>query len=122
MKENREFARLDLNVKVDWKKISETSEPKQEFSDKSKNISAGGLCLVVYEKLNIGEKVQIELELPSKKVIQAEGIVVWISEYEISGREEETIYDIGVEFVKISKKERDEINKFVFASFDTKKE
>ena len=121
MKDKREFARLDLNVKVDWKKISETPEPKQEFSDKTKNISAGGLCLVVYEKLNVGEKMQIEMELPSKKVIKAEGKVVWISEYEISGREEETIYDIGVEFVKISKKERDEINKFVFASFDTKK-
>ena len=51
MKDKREFARLDLNVKVDWKKISETPEPKQEFSDKTKNISAGGLCLVVYEKL-----------------------------------------------------------------------
>ena len=122
MKENREFARLDLNVKVDWKKINETTKPKQEFSDKTKNISAGGLCLVVYEKLNIGEKVQIEMELPSKEVINAEGKVVWISEYEISGREEETIYDIGVEFVKISQKERDEINKFVFASFDIKKE
>lgn len=120
MKDKREFARLDLNVKVDWKKISETTEPKQEFSDETKNISAGGLCLVVYEKLSIGEKVQIEMELPSKEVIKAEGKVVWISEYEISGREEETIYDIGVEFVKISQKERDEINKFVFASFDTK--
>ena len=122
MEEKREFARLDLNVKVDWKKISETSEPKQEYSDKTKNISAGGLCLVVYEKLNVGEKLQIEMELPSKKVINAEGKVVWISEYEILGREEEKIYDIGVEFMKISKEEREEINKFVFASLGTKKE
>lgn len=122
MEEKREFARLDLNVKVDWKKISETYEPKQEYSDKTKNISAGGLCLVVYEKLNVGEKLQIEMELPSKKVINAEGKVVWISEYEILGREEEKIYDIGVEFMKISKEEREEINKFVFASLGTKKE
>jgi c-di-GMP-binding flagellar brake protein YcgR len=36
--------------------------------------------------------------------------------------EEKPVYDIGVEFVKISQKEREEINKFVFASFGTKKE
>ncbi|NIM90680.1 MAG: hypothetical protein GTO17_06990 [Candidatus Aminicenantes bacterium] len=120
MEEKREFARLDLNVRVDWKRITETPAPEQEFSDKTKNISAGGICLVVYEKMEVGEKMQIEMELPSKKVIKAEGKVVWVSEYEISGREEETVYDIGVEFVKISQEERDEINQFVFASFGTK--
>jgi c-di-GMP-binding flagellar brake protein YcgR len=122
MKEKREFARLDLNVKVDWKRTLVTSEPGQEFSDKTKNISAGGLCLVVYEKLDIGEILEIEMVLPSKETIRAEGKVVWISEYEIEGEEEETIYDIGVQFVKISDKEREEISKFVFASFDAKKE
>ena len=122
MKEKREFARLDLNVKVDWKRTLATSEPEQEFSDKTKNISAGGLCLVVYEKLDIGEILEIELELPSKETIKAEGKVVWISEYEIEGEEEETIYDIGVQFVKISDEEREEISQFVFASFDAKKE
>jgi c-di-GMP-binding flagellar brake protein YcgR len=121
MKEKREFVRLDLNVKVDWKKITETPEAKQEFSDKTKNISVGGLCLVANEKLNIGETLQISMELPSEKVINAIGKVVWISEYEILDLEEETIYDIGVEFIGISKKEREEINKFVFASFGTKK-
>jgi len=122
MKEKREFVRLDLNVKVDWKKISDTPEVEQEFSDKTKNISVGGICLVAYEKLNIGETLQISMELPSEKVINAIGKVIWISEYEIIDREEETIYDIGVEFIGISKKEREEINKFVFASFGRKKE
>jgi len=122
MKDKREFARLDLNVKVDWKRTSATSEPGQEFSDETKNISAGGLCLVVYEKLDVGEILQIEMELPSKEIINAEGKIVWISEYEIEGEEEEKIYDIGVQFVKISEQEKEEISKFVFASFDTKKE
>ena len=122
MKEKREFVRLNLNVKVDWKKISETPEAKQEFSHKTKNISVGGICLVANEKVNIGETLQINMELPSEKVINAIGKVVWISEYEILDREEETIYDIGIEFVEINKKEREEINKFMFASFGTKKE
>jgi len=121
MKEKRQFVRLDLNVKVDWKRISQTSEPAAEFTDRTKNISAGGLCLVVNEKLDVGEEMQIALELPSRQMINAIGIVRWINEYEIFGREHEKIYDVGVEFVNINKKEREEINKFVFASFGPEK-
>jgi c-di-GMP-binding flagellar brake protein YcgR len=122
MEEKREFVRLDLNVKVDWKRIGETSGPTAEFTNETKNISAGGICLVVNEKLGAGEELQIGMELPSGKIIDVKGRVVWISEYEIFGREHEKIYDVGIEFMNISKKEREEINEFVLASFSSKKE
>lgn len=122
MEEKREFVRLDMNVKVDWKRIGETSGPTAEFTNETKNISAGGICLVVNEKLGAGEELQIGMELPSGKIIDVKGRVVWISEYEIFGREHEKIYDVGIEFMNISKKEREEINEFVLASFSSKKE
>jgi len=122
MKEKREYVRLDLNVKVDWKKIGETSDPSDEFTDKTKNISVGGLCLIVNEKLNVGDKLQIGLELPSKKIINTEGRVMWINEYEIFGKEEEQFYDVGIEFMKTSKDEREEIKEFVLTSYSTEEE
>jgi len=122
MEEKREFVRLDMNVKVDWKRIGETFGPTAEFTNETKNISAGGICLVVNEKLGAGEELQIGMELPSGKIIDVKGRVVWISEYEIFGREHEKIYDVGIEFMNISKKEREEINEFVLASFSSKKE
>jgi len=122
MEEKREFVRLDLNVKVDWKRIGATSEPTAEFTNETKNISAGGLCLVVNEKLEAGEELQIGMELPSGEIIDVKGRVVWVSEYEIFGREQEKIYDVGIQFMNISKKERKEINEFVLASFSSKKE
>jgi c-di-GMP-binding flagellar brake protein YcgR len=115
MKERREFVRLDMNVKVDWKQIYEASDITIEASDKTKNISAGGICLVVYEKLKKGDKLNIDMELPSRKIINARGKIVWINEYEIFGRELEKVYDMGVEFTQIRNEEREEINKFVFA-------
>jgi c-di-GMP-binding flagellar brake protein YcgR len=122
MKEKREYVRLDLNVRVDWKKISETSDPAEEFTDKTKNISVGGLCLIVNEKLNVGDSLQIALELPSKKIIDMEGRVMWINEYEIFGKEEEQFYDVGIEFMNISKDEREEIKEFVLTSYSTEEE
>lgn len=121
MEEKREFIRQDLNVKVDLKKIIETSIVLGEFSDVSKNISAGGLCLVVSEKLKIGDKLQIGMELPSKK-INAKGRVIWISELEINGRGYEEVYNLGVEFTEICDEDREEINKLVLEYLHAKEE
>jgi len=115
MKERREFVRLDMNVKVDWRQIFEAPEIRIETTDKTKNISAGGICLVVNEKLKKGDKLNIDMELPSRKIINARGKIVWINEYEIMGRELQRVYDMGIEFTEIRNEERDEINKFVFA-------
>jgi c-di-GMP-binding flagellar brake protein YcgR len=109
----REFARLKLNVRVNWKKINDTSDFIGEFPDATRDISAGGFCLNMDERLQIGDQLQTRMELPSKKIIKAKAKVVWIREFEITGRGDKKTYDTGIEFTEIRDEDREEINKFV---------
>jgi c-di-GMP-binding flagellar brake protein YcgR len=115
----REFVRLRLNVRVDWKKIIDKSDVVGKFPDTTRDISAGGLCLNMDEELAIGDRLQIRMELPSKKIIDAQGKVVWIKEFGIDSRGEKRTYDTGIEFTAIRDEDREEINKFVLSSQTT---
>jgi c-di-GMP-binding flagellar brake protein YcgR len=120
MKEKREYVRLDLNLRVDWKKIMETSDIIAEFPDVTSNISTGGLCLIMDDRIKIGDKLQVRIELPSKKIINAQGRVTWISEYEITGRANKKMYYTGIEFTEIYDVYLEELNKFVLTSMSSK--
>lgn len=118
----REFVRLNLNVRVNWKRIDERADVIGVFPDATRNISAGGFCLNMDERLEIGDRLQIRMELPSEKIIHAKGKVVWISEFEITGRGDKKTYDTGIVFTEIGNEDREEINKFVLTSLPSKKE
>jgi Tfp pilus assembly protein PilZ len=74
------------------------------------------------EELQIGNKLRIRMELPSRKIINAQGKVVWINESQIDSREEKKTYDMGIEFIAIRDEDREEINKLVLTSLPSKKE
>ena len=120
MRENREFVRLDMNLKVDWRKIMETSNDIVEFPDVTANISAGGLCLIMHERMNIRDELKIRIELPSKKIIFAQGMVSWISEFEISEKEGKSIYYTGIEFTEIHGEFQEVISEFVRTNMPSK--
>jgi len=122
MGKKRDFVRLNLNVRVDWKKIIETSDFVGEFPDATRNISAGGLCLSMDERLQIGDKLQLRMKLPSEKIINAQGRVVWIREFEINSREYKKTFDTGIEFTEIRDEDREKINKFVLTYLPSKQE
>jgi c-di-GMP-binding flagellar brake protein YcgR len=120
MEERRRFVRLDMNVVVKWEKITEDSNQIVGDTDITKNISVGGICLIAYERLEVGDKLRLEIELPTKKTVSAKGRVVWINEFEVIGRGLEKRYDVGVEFIDIRDEDREEINKFVFTFLHVK--
>jgi len=122
MKEKRERARLDMNLRVDWRKATETSNIILEHPDVTKNISAGGLCLIMDEKIRIGDRLQIRMELPSKKNINAKAKVLWISELEIKCLEDKKMYYTGIEFTGIEDEHKEELNKVVFKHLLSKHE
>jgi c-di-GMP-binding flagellar brake protein YcgR len=109
--ERRKFVRLDLNTMVEWEKL-DSAEPSGEFV--SKNISSGGICLIVNDTINIGDKLKLKISLPTLKKINSNGKVVWVEDFEIVGERREKRYEAGIEFFGISDEDREEINKFVF--------
>ena len=73
----------------------------------AKNISAGGLRTTTDTRLDIGSKLNMEVNIPrSLRPYYAQGEVVWLKEAEGSGDKN---FDMGVKFLRIiSKNDLDE--------------
>ncbi|MBU1122465.1 MAG: PilZ domain-containing protein [Candidatus Omnitrophota bacterium] len=117
MDERRKFIRLNANVVVQWKKVDKENAAIGDTAV-SKNVSVGGISLILYdEKLEIGDIINLEIQLPQEENVFAKGKVVWINEFEIMGQVNKKRYDVGVEFVDIKELDSNRIKKYVFTFF-----
>lgn len=110
IQERRRFVRLDASVEIFY-----SLEANQDaVSCLSKNISAGGICLIVYEPLNAGDTLSLRIYLPDDKpFVVARGKVAWIKTFKIAGEKER--YDAGLEFTEINQGDRKRIDNYVFS-------
>ncbi len=97
-----------MSVGVTWKKQEPTNAAALNDIDATKNIGAGGLCLVMDEAFRPGDRLQMSLTLPTGKTCQGTGKVVWVS------RSGDT-FDTGVVFEEAKRGDWAEIKKFVAA-------
>lgn len=98
MDEKRRSARLEQELPIRQKVQNSDSIE----SVKAKDISTGGLRIATDSPLNIGTKLNIELQLTgSSSPYYAIGEVVWYREKEQST---ENKFDIGIRFVRIVSK------------------
>ncbi len=98
--EKRKFTRLPLNVKVEYEVLK--GSPLRAEENRSKNVSTGGICLVVPEKINIGALLRLKLSLQDEVNFNiVEGKVVWVDEFSVNDYK---AYDCGIEFVVKIKK------------------
>lgn len=78
----------------------------------TENIGAGGVRVVISEKLDIFSTVSIELYL-EEKVIASQGRIVWVVDKPTEAIDEPDTYDTGIEFCEITSKDRNIISDFV---------
>jgi c-di-GMP-binding flagellar brake protein YcgR len=71
------------------------------------NLSLGGVRIFSDERLDIGQEVDLDFFLPSGAAIEARARVVWIKELPPGSK---GVYDVGLEFVKLSKRAREELS------------
>jgi len=111
--ERRKFVRLDRLVDIVYRKHQTLEKEKLTLS---RNISIGGICLVVYEKLKESQLLELDLCIPEEKIpIKALGKVVWVHEYIIGNVSKDRRYDVGIEFIEISDEDVNKVNKYVFS-------
>lgn len=111
--ESRKFHRLLLQI--DIKHTRKTGE--NSHHSKTKNISVGGICITTHTTpLKVDDILLLEFSLPgNKEVISAEGRVVWNKKYITGGV---TLYDNGIEFLKMNKKFKTMIEDFSIGSIN----
>ena len=106
MPENRQRFRLNKNLLVSYQKIDDY----MRSPSKSKDISAGGMCLPVFHRLEVGTTLKIWLDLKDNKgTIAAIGEVVWINRRNNA----ECPYEAGVKFIEINSANADRISKYI---------
>lgn len=114
MEDRRKFPRVNTSkMMVNWRKV-------QAFDNlnETKDISAGGICLMVDGEglVSVGDLLQLEFTLPLGKTIYSKGKAVWLDKFTIIGDAPgETCYEVGVEFLDINEKDREAIEQFVFS-------
>jgi len=111
--ERRQFVRLNFSVDVIYHKVPPVEKEKLSLA---KNISTGGICLIVYEELREQDALDLEIYLPEDKTaIQAKGRVIWVKEFIIGDISKGKRYDVGIDFLEINKNDLERINKYVFS-------
>ena len=70
-------------------------DPRPEREVKINNISSGGLCLTLNNKMSIGEKIELAIELDIRDEIFVYAKVAWISKDERTQK-----YTIGVQILE----------------------
>jgi c-di-GMP-binding flagellar brake protein YcgR len=111
--DKRKFPRLSYDVELKYEVLNLSSPTTQK--SRVKNISVGGLCIMIFEKVKVGTLLKIEFSLlPKDKTIVAKGRVVWVEELEIISTDFfSASYDCGIEFVDISPQDQESINHHV---------
>jgi c-di-GMP-binding flagellar brake protein YcgR len=112
--ERRKYVRLNALVDVAYNKHPRKSGEESSLQ-LSKNISKGGICLIVYEEFKKDDLLDLKICFSGVKApIEAVARVVWVSEF-IIGDEIGKRYDLGIEFIKISDSNREKIDQYVFS-------
>lgn len=112
IKEKRKFPRLPLNVNVKCEVLNVSTLRAEEI--RAKNISAGGICLVVLEKVNIGTLLKLKLSLSGEvRFIIVKGKVVWVEEFSVTHTSDYKAYDCGIEFVDVGPQDQKNISRYL---------
>ena len=109
--ERRKFPRLNTSTDVEYIVIGKTLAGEKKTV--TKNISAGGICLIVYEKIETATVLDLRIYLRDiNATIEARGQVKW-SSYFTMAPDSRPRYDIGIEFIEIKEPDRQQLSKYV---------
>ncbi len=109
--ERRKFSRLNILVDVTYAKHADSK--KRGKLTLTKNIGKGGICFVGYEKLKIGDVIDLKVYLPGDNAsIVAIAKVNWVKEFTI-GDTDSKRYDVGVEFIDIGEVDVKRVDNYV---------
>lgn len=105
---NRKYQRVNTHIPVRFRKLRGGPDMAGE-SSVSKNLSEGGVLFKTNEFVSMASRLVVELDIPMfNKPVKAISKVAWIKKGE-SG----VNYEIGNQFLEISKQDKELISEYV---------
>jgi c-di-GMP-binding flagellar brake protein YcgR len=93
-------------------KISIYTPPQRVITTHTENISAGGVRVIIAERIEISVPVGLEIELKGSLII-AKARIVWVVDKESPYRRGIAYHDTGIEFTEIKDPDRQLIHNFI---------
>ena len=112
MVENRKFIRLKSPLPVEYSLIKKHKRQKKYISI-MRNVSVGGLSLLLKEEVRIGDLIQVDIRVPHwVSPVRVVGDVIWHSP---SREREKTAPAAGVRFREVNPAELNKILDYVYS-------
>ncbi|MBN2120162.1 MAG: PilZ domain-containing protein [Candidatus Omnitrophica bacterium] len=112
--DRRRFERAKFPIVVRWRCLTTFAEGDASLPDLAEDISAGGVCLVLYDALKVGDEIELQFSLLGKGNIQTKARVVWVRQAQMfSGDYRMVKYYAGLEFIEMSQKDKEFINQII---------
>jgi c-di-GMP-binding flagellar brake protein YcgR len=110
MQENRKFHRYLLSIDIGYCK----ENTKKEDTSKTKNVSAGGVCITTSAgPLERGAVYVLSFQLPdSREAVTVKARVVWTKKDD----QHQALFDNGLEFINMREKYREAIEEYSIGS------
>lgn len=109
--DRRRFPRLNVTVDIQYRLLPEAVA---YATGATSNISAGGICIILYEEVPVGSVLELNIYLPDgQPIIKAKGRIVWIKPFDVA-RDQKERFDAGVEFIDLNENDESRIAKYVF--------
>ena len=111
-RERRRYPRVRAAF-AEYSPIGAEEATSKGISTFIKNVSAGGVCIVVSQEIEVNSILSLKIYLSqSESSIQAKGKVVWSKTSSFRGGVR-AYYDLGIEFVEIDENDRMRICKYI---------
>ena len=99
LREKRKFVRFHEDMKIRYNRVNSTSSGRDT---KMRDISAKGLCISTYEKLEKKDMLDMEIEVPGfSKPVRLKGSVMWVKELRSADKDGRRMFYTGLRFRKI---------------------
>ncbi len=110
--ERRKFVRIKFLCEIAVYTLSR----KKMLSINTENISAGGIRVFLKERLSSGKIIELKIHGIGKAPIACKAKIIWAFPREMPQYKKNTVYDTGMEFYQLSKKDLNKIKKIIAAN------
>jgi len=110
--ERRKCTRFPVRAEIEYQEL--VSASAELLVTASRNISAGGVCVVTFREFSVGTELGLRLKLPdAKKAVTVRGRVAWSKELGIGDKKLGGVYEAGIEFIQINEEDKKRIDEYV---------